>query len=205
MKLLQETTTGRFVPEGWIETFTGRKVFPLAMTPDQVDLFDIAHSLSLTCRYNGHSAFFYSVAEHSVHVARLASPANALWGLLHDAAEAYLPDVASPIKPSIPGFAEMEEQVMRAVAGHFGLSWPQPSEVKAIDTAMLLTEAKALLPSQGKSWKWTAYVQSAPVDLQLWSPADAKDRFLETYAALRAGEETLRAGEETLRTGEEIA
>src|SRR5690606_5290032 len=77
----------------WMQTFTGRAVYPLDLRPDDIDIQDIAHALSMQCRYAGHTRQFYSVAEHSVHVARWCrqyGPAAALEGLLHDATEAYL-------------------------------------------------------------------------------------------------------------------
>lgn len=82
----------------WIQTFTGKKVFPFAMTPDQVCIEDIAHALALKCRFTGHCKRFYSIAEHSVRVSWLVRPEVQLAALLHDAAEAYLPDFARPLK-----------------------------------------------------------------------------------------------------------
>ena len=91
----------------WIETFTGKHFYPLDPKPEDFDLVDIAHSLANTCRFRGHVRRFFSVAEHSVNVSKLAEgidPGAAVQGLLHDAAEAYLSDLASPLKPYI--FAE---------------------------------------------------------------------------------------------------
>lgn len=82
----------------WIQTFTGKKVFPLAMTAEMVCVDDIAHALSMKCRFTGHCREFYSIAEHSVRVSLLVRPELRLAALLHDAAEAYLPDLARPIK-----------------------------------------------------------------------------------------------------------
>lgn len=82
----------------WIQTFTGKK-FPLDKPdPALIDIEGIAHALSLLCRFNGHCTRFCSVAEHSVHVAREIDLDLAMEGLLHDAAEAYLGDVHSPLK-----------------------------------------------------------------------------------------------------------
>jgi len=85
----------------WIQTISGRK-FPLAEPdPNQIDIEDIAHALSMLCRFNGHCTQFYSVAEHSMHVSHEISNDLALAGLLHDAAEAYLGDVPSPLKKEL--------------------------------------------------------------------------------------------------------
>ena len=59
------------VMENWFQTKTGKLVDVQNPTPDIVDLEDIAHALSMTCRYAGHCREFYSVAEHSVLVVTL--------------------------------------------------------------------------------------------------------------------------------------
>lgn len=69
----------------WIATFTGGVFFPLAPRVEDVRISDIAHALSMLCRFAGHTRGFYSVAQHSVLVSRLCSQQDALWGLLHDA------------------------------------------------------------------------------------------------------------------------
>jgi len=74
----------------WIQTFTGRRFRPRNPAPDDFDIRDVAHALSLLCRFNGHCRVFYSVAEHSVRVSRICPPPAALWGLLHDLGEAYI-------------------------------------------------------------------------------------------------------------------
>ena len=58
-------------PTGWIQTFTGKKFSPLEPRREDIDILDIAHSRSMQCRFNGHCRQFYSVAEHSVRVARI--------------------------------------------------------------------------------------------------------------------------------------
>lgn len=105
----------------WIQMHSGIAFWPMDPRADEVRLEDIAHSLSLLCRFGGHCSRFYSVAEHSVHVARLCSPEVALWGLLHDASEAYVVDLPRPIKRQLPEYAEIEGLVQFAIAEHFGL------------------------------------------------------------------------------------
>jgi 5'-deoxynucleotidase YfbR-like HD superfamily hydrolase len=82
----------------WIQTYQGGCFEPFNPHPDQIHIRDIAHALALTCRFTGHCLDFYSVAQHSVMVSQIVSHKHALAGLLHDASEAYLTDVASPIK-----------------------------------------------------------------------------------------------------------
>src|SRR5690242_11754504 len=86
----------------WMQTYTGRRFWPLDPRVDDIDIGDIAHHLSLVCRFAGACREFYSVAQHCVGVSYVCDPKDALWGLLHDAAEAYVGDMVRPLKRS-PG------------------------------------------------------------------------------------------------------
>lgn len=136
---------------GWIYTHTGRKFWPLRPSSTDVDIRDIAHALALKCRYGGHCREFYSVAQHSVLVSQVVekrggTETEQLYGLLHDAAEAYLADVPSPVKPRLIGFAEAERQVMIAIAARFRLGPWEPEIVKAVDEGIQVDETRALMP-----------------------------------------------------------
>ena len=78
----------------FVSTFSGGRFHPLKPRIEEVRIEDIAHALSLKCRYSGQCARFYSVAEHSVLVAALVEPRWQPAALLHDAGEAYLADLA---------------------------------------------------------------------------------------------------------------
>jgi len=80
----------------WIQTYTGKRFWPLDPRPEDVDILDIAHSLSLLCRFTGHTSSFYSVSQHSILVAQEVPKRLRLWALFHDAAEAYIGDIARP-------------------------------------------------------------------------------------------------------------
>jgi len=144
------------VAEGWIQTHGGRQFWPLAPRADDIDIGDIAHSLSLLCRFNGHCREFYSVAEHSLRVSRLCAPEQALWGLLHDAAEAYFGDIPRPVKAQFPAVADMEERLLRAVAERFALPWPPPAAVREADERLLATEARDLMGAPPADWRLVA-------------------------------------------------
>lgn len=169
---------------GWIQTYSGRVFEPLDPSTDQIDLEDIAHALSMTCRFNGHCRFFYSVAEHSVWVSKMVTPDQALWGLLHDAGEAYVSDVARPIKPFIVGFEEIEARIMQVIQEKFGLQGVMPAAVHEADIRMLATERSQLMVSCERTWEELTGFRPYELNLPCWSPSEAKTAFIERYASL---------------------
>ena len=139
-----ENSTG-----GWIATFSGLKVTPLKPTPEMFNIEDIAHSLAQQCRFTGHTHGFMSVAQHSIMVSETA-PKNSLWGLLHDASEAFIGDLASPTKYNSPLGIEyriVEDHLMRAICQQFRLHPCIPGEVERADLAILTAEARDFMPS----------------------------------------------------------
>jgi hypothetical protein len=135
--------------DGFIGTFSGIRFWPLRPNRDDILIADIAHALAHQCRFGGHASKFYSVAEHSVHVSQLCLPEHALWGLLHDASEAYLVDLPRPLKqlPEFAPYREAERRLQWAVAVRFGLPEEQPASVTEADDTMLWIEAHSLLNS----------------------------------------------------------
>jgi len=120
-------------------TFTGQKFYPFDPRPDEIYIKDIAHHLSLICRFGGATPWFYSVAEHSLWVSKLSPPPDRLWGLLHDAAEAYLGDMIRPVKrhPGLAPFIRAESVLLSAIMRKFGLPPEQPASVRNADELML--------------------------------------------------------------------
>lgn len=170
--------------EPWIETFTGKTFYFLDPKPETIDIRDIAHSLAYTCRYTGHSKRFYSVAEHSLYVSYLA--ANPLAGLLHDASEAYITDIASPIKPYLNNYKELEDNLMLRIAGVFGFDYPLDVDIKDCDATQLKTEAKYLLPSKGLTWAHMYPTKREHgIKPQCMSPEEAEQAFLERFEEVK--------------------
>lgn len=163
----------------WFQTATGLVFWPLDPRPEEVCIEDIAHHLSNECRYNGATRAFYSVAQHSVYVSRLVPPELALWGLLHDAAEAYCKDIPKPLK-RWPAFAAVygpiEARIMAAVCDHFGLPREQPPEVKLADVRVLLAEKRDLRGPSPRRWEEEGIEPMAEL-ITPWEPQLARGAF----------------------------
>ena len=175
-----------------IETFTGRtfNVFDPAMPDIRVE--DLAHALANQCRFSGHVRYHYSVAEHCVRVAELLarrrfSPTVQLWGLIHDASEAYLVDLPSPIKRSDHAIGEayktIERGLMTAICRRFSLPEDEPAAVRLADADMLATEVRDLMHGERPYW---GKLEGRPVSERIrpWSPAVAEGEYLRAYQAL---------------------
>lgn len=177
-------TQPRFIKDeemqGNITTYTGRIFNPLRPDPAKVNIMDIAHALANNCRFTGHVRQFYSVAEHSVRVSEILPPRLKLWGLLHDASEAYLSDIARPIKHA-PGFGEyyrsVEGPLMASIAEAFGLVHPEPRDVKKADNILLAAEQRDLMPR----FRRHAGAENYPEVIFPWTPEFAKEQFLARY------------------------
>lgn len=168
----------------WFETFTGRRVYPLDPQPEDFDIEDIAQALAKLCRFCGHCKFFYSVGQHSYHVSYLTKPENALYGLLHDASEAYISDLVRPFKKSMPEYKVVEEKIEAAVALKFGYIIDPSSydDMKQADNKMLITEAFHLTRSGGVNWD----LEYKPLDMAFgpWSPDYTYVKFMERFKEL---------------------
>lgn len=158
----------------WIQTYTGR-AFPLFdATPEDINPTDIAHSLGMQCRYNGHVHTFYSVAEHCVLMSHAVSPENALWALLHDATEAYVGDMVAPLKRTMPDFKAAEDRIMAAICERYGLAPEMPAEVKAADRRILHDERWQALGPTPRPWMpELEALEPLGVRLSFWAPETA--------------------------------
>jgi hypothetical protein len=166
----------------WMQTFTGKQFWSLDPRVEDIDIYDIAHALSMQCRYGGHTLGFYSVAEHCCHVCDYSPPNDKLWGLLHDASEAYLTDVIRPIKPYLGNYAEIENQLMLVIATRFNLP-SMPRSVKEVDGRILVNEREQIMSRAPHDWNDTGDPLIG-LQLQLWSPAQARAQFMERFSRL---------------------
>lgn len=152
----------------YIRTYSGVKFWPLQPDVRDINPRDIAHALAQKVRWQGHCSHFYSVGQHSLRVARAATIVGAIedpdisqeeqdllymLGILHDANEAYLPDIPSPLKPLIKGWRRIENTVDNVILDAFGLepmSKDRKRIVKIADKALLQLESDELFPRSTK-------------------------------------------------------
>lgn len=167
-----------------IETFSGRFVDITDIKPEDISIMDIAHSLSLQCRFNGHCSRFLSVAEHCYHVSKVIAPEMAFIGLLHDASESYLCDIPRPLKPLLDNYYEIEKVVQDAIYTKYGIGLFDHDELKTADNTILKAEASILVSSGGKQWNMENVPWYDPLMIQFWTPEEAKRKFIERFAEL---------------------
>ncbi len=169
----------------WIQSYTGKRLWPLRPRVEDVDIEDIAHALANKCRFTGHCRDFYSVAQHSVMVSEFVDRSLAMAGLLHDSSEYMLPDVATPVKHQLRGFKEIEEAVLDAVFKKFGLMAVRNDEtmmasIKEADLRVLAIEARDLMPNQPGDW-CLPFEADPYIEITTWSPQESKKRFISRY------------------------
>lgn len=168
-----------------IRTASGRTVQLLAPKPEDIVVADIARALSQQCRFLGHLVAFYSVAQHSVLVSRLVPQEDALEGLLHDAQEAYLGDVVSPLKHSaaLAGYRALEAVWEATIQTRFGLK-PMPESVREADGYLRRLEQQTL---QGRFEGDEDLVAHAAIKVTPWKAEAAEREFVRRFHELTAG------------------
>lgn len=162
-----------------LTTFTGKEFYPFDVHHEVLCIEDIAHSLSFQCRFAGHISEFYSIAQHCVYVSWLVEEKYKLCALMHDAAEAYLSDVPTPIKAALPTFKKIENEVMEAIATKYNFPWPEPKVVKDADTALLFWEMYYLFPNKNIDKDYL----TVDFQFEIWDHKKAEKEFLKHFQA----------------------
>ncbi len=174
----------------YITTYTGLHVVPVDLKPGDIEIRDIAHALSLTTRGNGHVKTFFSVARHCIHCALEAGARGytedvVLACLLHDASEAYLSDIPSPLKPYLPEFNRYEDRIMDVVYTKYlgaPLTDEQYQKVKSVDRDMLYYDLLILLNEKSNR---PAPVMASTFDYNERSFAEVEKQYLDLFESLR--------------------
>lgn len=137
----------------WIQTWTGKQFWPLDPRPEEVSIVDIAWQLAGQNRWKGATKMPITIAQHSTIVSRLCDPEYAMQGLLHDATEAYLGDMAGPVKSGLPDFQRAEARLWAVIAERFGVPVELHESVKRADAISLHTESRDLLHPPPVEWR----------------------------------------------------
>lgn len=192
----------------WICTYNGHEIDLLNPRPSDIDHIDIAHALSLINRFTGHTGPGWSVGQHSIVGSILAEfyYPEVKWlpheYLFHDATEAYLGDVSSPLKSLLPEYRAIEAKHQAAIEMKFALSlggqW-----IKTVDLRMLATERDFFLPETATQWNvemepftYEGFIATEKAfELKLpmtfweylwtpWTPEETEQRFLDRMEKL---------------------
>jgi len=139
-----------------IVTYTGEEFTPLEPDINQIHIEDIAHSLSLLCRANGHIDYFFSIAQHSINCSVEAKARGhtirvQLACLIHDASEAYISDITRPVKHYLAEYKIIEEKLQAIIYLKFlgeKLTEDELNQIIQIDNDMLTGEFIALMKNR---------------------------------------------------------
>lgn len=147
----------------WMQTYSGKKFCHLDHLLTDFDIEDIAHALSLQCRFAGHCKFHYSVGQHSILGTKRILETSGLGSetasiafafLLHDASEAYMTDIPTPLKALIGrGFGDVDELIQNQIYIYFrSPCFLYTHQVKEVDMRMLATEKRDIMRPCIESW-----------------------------------------------------
>jgi hypothetical protein len=190
-----------------IYTRNGALVAPLTMKGAEFDHEVIAHSLACQCRYLGHTKKFYSIAQHSCHVHDILPPEFRFVGLMHDAPEAYLGDVVTPIKRNLIfkvhtydedgeggldfiSFDDVEQSLWERMAEHYGLPTYLPEVVQRADWYLFNVEVRDACDTDVTAWgmKWgpppTPEAEKLVIT-EFWTPERAREEWLSRFREYR--------------------
>lgn len=178
----------------WMQTYTKRRFFPLDPRSEDIEIMDIAHHLSNICRFTGATLTHYSVAQHSVMVSRLVKPKLALFGLLHDAPEAYIGDIGRPLKVCLKklfgdALKDLDDNIEKCIFDKYGikdLTQQDRDEIKWADNLMLVTEARDLMGGRFIDCAHTYSLDQEPLPDRIspWTAGRSYWEFMETFRRL---------------------
>ena len=182
------------------QTHSGKMFDIFNPTPEDICIEDIAHALAMQCRFNGHTKEFYSVAEHSLNVARIVNhltsdPKTVMHALMHDAHEAYLGDLPGPWADKILFYdndksytrKQFVYRIDNAIMEALDLRWIESESKELVgyaDLAMLLNEKGQALAVNNIPWSTDSFVVQSKhllTKLEFFKPAEACFNFLKAY------------------------
>lgn len=169
-----------------INTYYGKTIDYTNPDPEQIDIRDIAHNLSFENRFIGQTEKPYSVAQHCVLGSRVFEEMNmyrnAFMFLLHDAAEAYVKDIPTPLKKLLGStYKDIEQRFTRAIMTKFLLPVIEDFGIKTMDLCMLAAEKEQLLSPGTVPWTQLESVRPMNVHIVPWSQPHAEREFLAQF------------------------
>lgn len=182
-------TDTKYKAVSYVESYTGRMVFPRDPKPEYFTIIDIAHHLSNDCRYSGATEVFFSTAQHCcllcdyVMKVRKGTPLDGIQILMHDGAEAYLRDIPRPIKQFLPDYRTWDYNLTMSIRSWLGLSGvPIPSWQDELDSRIIADERAQLMSDSGNDWQHN--VEPLGINIDPWGSRAAEQQFLMRYASL---------------------
>jgi len=182
----------------FIQTYSGKQFYPTDPQIDDINIIDIAQALSNVCRFAGHALCHYNVAQHSTLVSRNVSERAALFGLLHDAPEAFIGDVSRPIKRILrelcgDAFDKIENKIMEVICRKYVVLVDDEirAEVKKADDILLATERRDFMRKVNWDWANDKLPEPLPEMILQWNQGTAYYAFLKRFYELtgRAAED----------------
>ncbi len=172
-----------------INTYYGHTIDYNNPKPTEIDIRDIAHNLSFENRFIGQTEKPYSVAQHCVLgswiLEEMGTPVLALQFLLHDATEAYVKDIPTPLKKMLGNcYQTIEERFHLAICARFDVFNFESERIKQMDLIMLATEKAQLLPPSTVEWTQLKGINQANIKIDSWTPERAEQEYLKQFYSL---------------------
>ena len=173
----------------YIQTYTNRKINLLNMQPQDIDIRDIAHGLSQVNRWNAQTITRYTTAEHSLYVSRLLPNQLKLYGLLHDASDAYLPDVPHALKYNkiMDDFRILESEIQDKIYQKYDIQYTPEAEklLKYADNITAYWEYKKLFTKDiGHMDIHKEISKRVRVDIKIYQSKVIESKFLKEFKRL---------------------
>lgn len=181
--------------------YSGTNFDPDTFTHNDFNIEDIAHALSHNCRYNGHCAWLYPVGQHCHIIADILSNMKCndetiLYGLMHDASEAYLSDVPTPMKVKLPIYKEWETKIMdeilyavgEDICEHNPKAWLKEVDfdlVHKVDSSMIIYEMRVLFKNRPNDMTFNNVMALPDFRIEKLNPYNIENTFNQYYHTLK--------------------
>ena len=189
--------TGKDTEGYYIRTVSARKLYWDHVEDHDYSIADIAHATAARVRWTGHvkrvKGHFWSIGQHSclvhdiVAAMKTATVSKRKQALIHDAAEAYMPDFPSPLKWWMRSCGndelfKLENRVDAAICKHFDIQYPWAPEIKEADLVALATENRDFMPDASVERNF----MPAPMRKKLvpWGTERTMREFLKRWSAI---------------------